>query len=123
LRANSERSLSCVAERAHAYGLLGSRFRAFGVRLGRRLMATHIAVAFAALANFPNHNCRMFSMDFILKRLREPSTYAGIAAFLASFDLLGLTETDWNQIFGALAAVAAAAAIFLRDKSGGDTPG
>jgi hypothetical protein len=62
-------------------------------------------------------------MDFILKRLREPSTYAGIAALLASFDLLGLTEADWNQIFGALAAVAAAAAIMLRDKSGGDTAG
>jgi hypothetical protein len=55
-------------------------------------------------------------MDFILQRLREPSTYAGIAAFLASFGLLGLTETDWNQIFGALAAIAAAIAIVVREK-------
>ena len=56
-------------------------------------------------------------MDFIMKRLREPSTYAGIAAFLAGFGLLGLTEQDWNQIFGALAAVAGVAAIFV-----GETP-
>ncbi len=56
-------------------------------------------------------------MDFIIQRLREPSTYAGIAAFLASFGLLGLTEQDWNQVFAALAAIAAAAAIFLGEPS------
>jgi hypothetical protein len=55
-------------------------------------------------------------MDFILQRLREPSTYAGIAAFLAGFGLLGLTEQDWNQVFGAIAAVAAAVAVFVREK-------
>lgn len=55
-------------------------------------------------------------MDFIIQRLREPSTYAGIAAFLASFGLLGLTEHDWNQIFAAFAAIAAAAAIFVGER-------
>jgi hypothetical protein len=55
-------------------------------------------------------------MDFILQRLREPSTYAGIAAFLAGFGLLGLTEQDWNQVFGAVAAVAAVVAIFVGEK-------
>ena len=55
-------------------------------------------------------------MDFIIQRLREPSTFAGIAAFLASFGLLGLTEQDWNQIFAAVAAIAAAAAIFVSEK-------
>jgi hypothetical protein len=54
-------------------------------------------------------------MDFVLKRLQEPSTYAGIAAFLAGFGLLGLTEQDWNQIFGALAALAGVAAIFIKE--------
>lgn len=54
-------------------------------------------------------------MDFILKRFKEPSTFAGIAAFLASFGLLGLTETQWNEVFAALAAVAGAAAIFLKE--------
>jgi hypothetical protein len=55
-------------------------------------------------------------MEFILQRLREPSTYAGIAAFLAGFGLLGLTEQDWNQIFGAVAAISAAIAIFVKEK-------
>jgi hypothetical protein len=55
-------------------------------------------------------------MDFILQRLREPSTYAGIAAFLAGFGLLGLTEQDWNQVFGAIAAVAAAVAVFVKER-------
>lgn len=59
-------------------------------------------------------------MDFIIQRLREPSTYAGIAAFLASFGLLGLTEQDWNQIFAAVAAIAAAAAIFVGETPNGD---
>jgi len=59
-------------------------------------------------------------MNSILQRLKEPSTYAGIAAFLASFGLLGLTEQDWNQILGALAALAGVAAVFLREKA--DTP-
>ena len=61
-------------------------------------------------------------MNVIIQRLKEPSTYAGIAAFLAGFSLLGLTETDWNQIFGALAAIAGVLAIFLREK-GGAAPG
>ncbi len=55
-------------------------------------------------------------MDFIIKRLQEPSTYAGIAAFLAGFGLLGLTEQDWNQIFGALAAIAGVVAIFVKEQ-------
>jgi hypothetical protein len=58
-------------------------------------------------------------MDFIIQRLKEPSTYAGIAAFLAGFGLLGLTEQDWNQIFGALAAVAGVVAIFVKEKPDG----
>jgi len=55
-------------------------------------------------------------MNFIIKRLQEPSTYAGIAAFLTGFGLLGLTEHDWNQIFGALAALAGVIAIFVAEK-------
>jgi hypothetical protein len=55
-------------------------------------------------------------MNAIFQRLKEPSTYAGIAAFLAGFGLLGLTEQDWNQIFGALAALSGVAAIFLKEQ-------
>ncbi len=54
-------------------------------------------------------------MLFILNRLKEPSTFAGIAAFLAGFGLLGLTETQWNEVFGAIAALAGVAAIFLKE--------
>jgi hypothetical protein len=62
-------------------------------------------------------------MHAILQRLKEPSTYAGIAAFLAGFGLLGLTEQDWNQILGALAALAGVAAVFLRESSVDAAPG
>jgi hypothetical protein len=62
-------------------------------------------------------------MSFIIQRLQEPSTYAGIAAFLAGFGLLGLTQQDWNQIFGAVAALAGVAAIFLREKAAAPTGG
>jgi hypothetical protein len=55
-------------------------------------------------------------MSFIIKRLQEPSTYAGIAAFLAGFGLLGLTEQDWNTILGSVAALAGVVAIFLQEK-------
>lgn len=55
-------------------------------------------------------------MEFMVKRLQEPSTYAGIAAFLASIGMLGLTETDWNQVLGAAAAVTAATSVFMREK-------
>lgn len=56
-------------------------------------------------------------MYSILQRLKEPSTYAGIAAFLAGFGLAGLTEQDWNQILGAIAALSGVAAIFLKEKN------
>jgi hypothetical protein len=59
----------------------------------------------------------------ILQRLKEPSTYAGIAAFLAGFGLLGLTEPDWNQIFGALASLSGVAAIFLKESGASGAPG
>jgi len=55
-------------------------------------------------------------MTFVLSRLREPSTYAGIAAFLASFGLLGFTEADWNEVFAGIAAIAGVIAIFLGEK-------
>lgn len=57
-------------------------------------------------------------MHFIFDRLREPSTYAGVAAFLAGIGVFGLSENEWNQIFGAIASVAGVAAMFMRDGSG-----
>lgn len=54
-------------------------------------------------------------MIYLLKRMQEPSTYAGIAAFLASLGMFGLTETDWNLVLGAGAAVSAAMSVFMKD--------
>ena len=54
-------------------------------------------------------------MLFILNRLQEPSTFAGMAAFLAGFGLLGFNETQWNEVFGAVAALAGVAAMFLKE--------
>lgn len=53
----------------------------------------------------------------LIERFKEPSTFAGIAAFFAGFGLLGLTEPEWNQVFGALASLAGVAAIFLRERA------
>jgi len=54
-------------------------------------------------------------MSFILDRLREPSTFAGIAAFLAGVGIFGLSENEWNQIFGAIASVTGVVAMLMRD--------
>jgi hypothetical protein len=55
-------------------------------------------------------------MNYIIQRLQEPSTYAGIAAFLASIGAFGFGEHEWNQIFAAIAAVAAALAVIIKEK-------
>jgi hypothetical protein len=58
----------------------------------------------------------MIRMKGLLERLKEPSTYAGIATCLAGFGLLGLTRAEWDQILGALVALIGAAAIFLKER-------
>jgi len=55
-------------------------------------------------------------MKMILARLSEPSTYAGVAAMLASLGVMGFNEGQWTMLFGAAAAVAAAVAMVLREK-------
>ncbi len=57
-------------------------------------------------------------MQFVLNRLKEPSTYAGMAAFLAGFGILGFTEAEWNQVFGAAGAVAGVVAMVLGERAG-----
>lgn len=116
-------SLLCefMARRMRSYGQLRSLFRTFGLGWSRRLMATHAAAL--RLTNTgqicnpqkPPSPSR-FSMNYIIKRLQEPSTYAGIAAFLASVGAFGFSEQDWNQIFVAIAAIAAALAVVLKEK-------
>lgn len=110
-----------MALRMRSYGMLRSLFRTFGLGWSRRLMATYVEAI--ALMN-PNQvqplpkpqSPLRFSMNYIIQRLKEPSTYAGIAAFLASIGALGFSEYEWNQIFAAIAAVAAALAIVIRER-------
>lgn len=57
-------------------------------------------------------------MDYLISRLREPSTYAGLAALLAS---LGVSvPAPWVQAVSAVGvALAGAAALFLPEKPQG----
>ena len=58
-------------------------------------------------------------MDMIIKRLSEPSTYAGAAAMLASLGVMGFNEGQWTMLFGAAAAVCAAASMIMKEKGDG----
>jgi type IV secretory pathway TrbL component len=58
-------------------------------------------------------------MDMIVKRLSEPSTYAGAAAMLASLGVMGFNEGQWTTIFGAAAACCAAASMIMKEKGDG----
>ena len=51
----------------------------------------------------------------ILKLAKEPSSYAGLAGLVGGMSLLGLGVEGWEVIFGAVAAVAGAVAMFLLD--------
>lgn len=54
--------------------------------------------------------------DFILTRLREPSTYAGIAALVGSLSFIPNADA-WSQVvIAAGAAIAGALAILLGEK-------
>lgn len=52
-------------------------------------------------------------MNYILARLNEPSTYAGIAAIAATVS--GSTSGATSAFAGALAAAAGAVAAFMKD--------
>lgn len=52
-------------------------------------------------------------MQTIINRLKEPSTYAGLAGVLASLGVLGLGEDQWGTILAAVAGVAGAVAVFV----------
>ena len=53
----------------------------------------------------------------ILKLLKEPSSYAGLAAALGGAAVLNLSTDMWMTVFGAVAAVAGAVAVFVLDPS------
>lgn len=53
-------------------------------------------------------------MNEIIKRLREPSTWAGISTFALLF---GVPVAHVDAVGGIVAAVSAAAAVFLKEKA------
>ncbi len=123
-----------MAQRMRAYGRLASLFSTFGLGWSRRLMSVHSAAQaliereakcvsehLPATQEAPSETKEKSLMTFIIERLREPSTYAGVAAFLAGIGLFGLSENEWNQIFGAVAAAAGVIAMLMRD--GVNSPG
>jgi hypothetical protein len=55
--------------------------------------------------------------DFIITRLREPSTYAGIAALVGSLTFIP-NAAEWGQVvIAAGTAIAGALAILLGEKA------
>ena len=52
-------------------------------------------------------------IDFVLHRMREPSTYAGLAGLAAA---VGIAEPLYQAISAVIMAVAGLAAIFLSEK-------
>lgn len=57
-------------------------------------------------------------MNYILGRLREPSTYAGIAAILAAFNI-NIEPNLWGMIVQICIGVAGAIAAVTPDRSAG----
>ena len=54
----------------------------------------------------------------ILNRLKEPSTYAGLAPLIAGLGWFGLPEGFWQQGTLVLAGLAGLAAMFLKERGG-----
>lgn len=53
-------------------------------------------------------------VDFILKRAKEPSTWAGFAGLAV---VLGISADEWQTLSTAFAAVAAAVSMFLGERA------
>lgn len=53
-------------------------------------------------------------LQIIIDRLKEPSTYAGLAGLAAAF---GLGAEDWQTVSMALAGIFGVVAIITREKS------
>lgn len=52
-------------------------------------------------------------IHWLLNRLREPSTYAGLAGAALA---LGISDADWATISTAVAGIAGVVAMLLHDK-------
>lgn len=54
-------------------------------------------------------------LGFVLQRLREPSTYAGLAAVAAAFGVK-INAGEWSSLVGAAMALAGVAAVLLPER-------
>ncbi len=55
-------------------------------------------------------------MDWVISRLAEPSTWAGLATLLGGAAVFGLSTETWTSIVGVGMAVAGAVAAVKKDK-------
>jgi len=53
------------------------------------------------------------TLEWIVNRLKEPSTYAGLAGLALA---LGLSDAEWTAIGTAVAAVSAAVAVVVAER-------
>jgi len=53
------------------------------------------------------------TLEWIVNRLKEPSTYAGLAGLALA---LGLSDAEWMAIGTAVAAVSAAVAVVVAER-------
>jgi len=53
-------------------------------------------------------------IDWIIARLREPSTYAGLAGLAAA---VGLSDPQWQAISVAVMGVAGLLAVFIHERT------
>ena len=54
-------------------------------------------------------------MNWVLERLREPSTFAGLSGLALAF---GLSDVHFEAIANAVAGIAGLLAVFLAEKKG-----
>ena len=56
------------------------------------------------------------NFSWVLNRLKEPSTFAGLAAILGGASIFGLSTETWTEVLGAFTAIAGAVAAVTADR-------
>ena len=74
-----------------------------------RLRMAHIG---SYLGSFTRKESNMKLVSWLISRLKEPSTYAGLAGLALAF---GLSDAQWTAISAAVAGLAGVAAVFLSE--------
>lgn len=64
------------------------------------------------LGSFTRKENDMKFVSWLVNRLKEPSTYAGLAGLALAF---GLSDAQWTAISAAVAGLAGVAAVFLSE--------